>query len=191
MKRKRSPSSPIHFFAISYSPLPRNEHRHGFGHVPLTLQTSPLLQAFWGAGQQRSSLPPHGASQPFAAFLSSSRCPCWQVTYVHVVPVHAMPFANTIVCGEHVTPHDPQFMALRMFVSQPELSNGGPQWPYPSAHLKVHSPLAHDGVLLTVLHAFPHCPQFSTSAVSERQKPLQHVPPAPHGVPSPLQPSAH
>jgi hypothetical protein len=56
--------------------------------------------------------------------------------------------------------------------------------------LKVHWPAVHDGVLFTVLHAFPHCPQLRTSLPSKRQKPLQHVPPVPHAVPSPVHDSA-
>jgi hypothetical protein len=44
------------------------------------------------------------------------------------------------------------------------------------------------GVPFSVLQTAPHFPQFKTSFVSERQNPLQQVPPVPHG-PLPLQAS--
>lgn len=110
---------------------------------------------------------------------------------MHAVPLHATPFAKTIVCGEHAALQLPQFVTVRMLVSQPLLSLGGRQCAKPTAHSNVHCPAAQDGVLFTVLHAFPHCPQLRMSVARERQKPLQHEPPVPHGVPSPEHDSAH
>jgi hypothetical protein len=97
------------------------------GQLPLTLQLSPLLHGICGAGQHVSWLPPHVASQPFAGFSSSSRWPCWQLAYVHAVPLHAIWFAKSIVAGEHAALQAPQLVAVRMFVSQPLLSAGGRQ----------------------------------------------------------------
>ena len=80
---------------------------------------------------------------------------------------------------------------LRMFVSQPVLFVGGPQWLNPSAHLNEHCPPEHVGVLFVVLQALPQPPQLRTSSLVGRHRPLQQVPPVPHGVPSPLHDSAH
>src|SRR6187397_1607501 len=101
-----------------------------------------------------------------------------------------MPLAKTTSAAVQRTPHAPQFETLRTLVSQPVFSVRARQWAYPSAHFQVHAPAAHVGAPFAVLQVFPQPPQFKRSLESNTQKPPQHVPPVPQGVPVTVQASA-
>lgn len=90
----------------------------------------------------------------------------WQVPVAH----DTLAFA-----AEHPTPHPPQSVAVRRFVSHPLFALPS-QFAKPAAHVGTQTPAVHAVPPLAFVHATPHAPQLVTLVPRFASQPLAMLP---------------